>query len=80
MNQVGTIIEVEVMYVFVYMLVIGSLHLQKLPTSTKSGPKEKRVKGMHLLVVLSVMGGDQCQNSVFCNSAYVSVLCYSLVR
>ena len=24
------------------------------------------------------MGGDQCQNSVFCNSAYVSALCYSL--
>ena len=24
------------------------------------------------------MGGDHCQKSVFCNSAYVSVLCYSL--
>ena len=24
------------------------------------------------------MGGDQCQKSVFCNSAHVSVLCYSL--
>ena len=25
-----------------------------------------------------IMGGDQCQNSVFCNSAYVSVFWYSL--
>ena len=54
------IIKIEVIiYAFVYQskLVIGSLHLEKVLTSTKSGPKKKRVKGMHLLVVLSVAIG-----------------------
>ena len=46
----------------------------RLFTSTKASDFHQirsQREGMHLLVVLSVMGGDQCQNAVFCNSAYV---------
>lgn len=60
MNQVAKMIKAQVVtivYIFMYQFVLAivSLHLGRLPSSTKSrkpGPKKKRVKGMYLPVLL----------------------------